>query len=87
MVTRNKFFPLSGEETQYHKQEKMKKMRHSAGDKMPSISCLHTKNTPEFCHADQLTTDDLLKNFKHFYSRQIKNEQRSNIFERITAKQ
>lgn len=52
---------------------------------MPAICCLHTKNSSDFFHTDQLTTDNLLKKIRVFlFSTKI--EQDQTLLDLITVK-
>ncbi len=65
-----------------HLREEIKKTRHSGGGKMPAVACAHT-TASHFCHADTLTSGDLLRNFQLFYSKSTKTEQDQAIFQLI----
>ena len=45
-----------------HEREVRKRVRNSGGGKIPAIACSHSESK-NFCHADKLTADDLVKNF------------------------
>ncbi len=68
-----------------HLREEIKKMKHSGGGKMPAVACSHT-TASNFCHADTLTSGDLLRNFQLFYSKSTKTEQDQAILQLIAVK-
>ena len=57
-----------GRNVDNREREKVKKLHHSGGDKLPSVACMHTvTNNAWFCHAGQLTPADIALNFNTFY--------------------
>ncbi|KAL1276037.1 hypothetical protein QQF64_035660 [Cirrhinus molitorella] len=68
-----------------HEREVRKRVRNSGGGKIPAIACSHSESK-NFCHADKLTADDLVKNFDTLYCHTTKAEQDQAILRLITVK-
>lgn len=69
-----------------HEQEKVKKMRHSGGGKMPAVICRH-KSSRSVCQAERLTERDLEINFDSLYNNKTKVDQDQQLLHLITVKQ
>lgn len=57
-----------------NEREHSKEIRYSGGRLVPAVGCKHTAAT-SFCHAAELTPEDMVMNFRRFYDDPDKVEQ------------